>query len=176
MAAVSYAPSEQHASIFWEKHHSHAHYEAPKVPDGFPEKLVSSLVWTRADIESKRSDWVVELDKDDIEKLEAALASFEALALDLSQISPSTFILPASLAARFKQVSNQVYNGIGFNVIQGLDPDRYTPEQNVIIYAGIAAHVAPQRGFLDRNAQRVLCSYTLILHISSSSEFSPQVM
>lgn len=158
MAAVSYAPSEQHASLFWEKHHSQKRYEKPEVPDGFPEKLVSPLVWTRADIEAKRSEWVLKLDKDDVQKLEAALASFEALAIDLSEISPSTFILPKSLSTRFKQVSNQVYNGIGFNVIHGLDPARYTPEQNVIIYAGIAAHVAPQRGFLDRNAQRVLCS------------------
>jgi hypothetical protein len=161
MAAVSYVPSDQHASLFWEKHHKQGAYIESKVPDGFPEKLVSPLAWTRADIEKKQSDCVLELGKDDIEQIEAALASFEAQSLDLSQISPSTFTLSESLVTLFKQVSNQVYSGVGFNVIHGLDPGRYTPEQNVIIYAGIAAHVASQRGFLDRNAQRVLCWYTL---------------
>lgn len=156
MAAISYVPSDQHAFLFWEKHHNQEYAES-KVPEGFPEKLVSPLAWTRADIEKKQSEWILKLGKDDIEKIDAALASFEAQSLDLSQISPSTFILPESLATLFKQVTDQVYNGIGFNVIHGLDPARYTPEQNVIIYAGIAAHVAHQRGFLDRNSQRVLC-------------------
>ncbi len=162
---ASYVPSEQHASHFWATHHSLASQEPfteSKVPDGFPEKLNSPLAWTRAEIERKRSEWVVQLSKEEIEAIEAAIASFEAQSLDLSDISSETFKLPTELALRLRQVSNQVYNGIGFNIVHGLDPTKYTPEQNVAIYAGIAAHVAPQRGFLDRNAQKVLCSYTLM--------------
>jgi hypothetical protein len=50
---------------------------ATRVPDGFPEHLSSPLAWTRAEVENKRSNWIVELGKDDIDALEAALTSFE---------------------------------------------------------------------------------------------------
>ena len=66
-------------------------------------------------------------------------------------------MLPISLSKRLKKVSNQCYSGIGFNVIHGLNPALYTPEQNVIIYAGVATHIFPQRGFVDRAFERVLC-------------------
>ena len=81
----------------------------------------------------------------------------QAQSTHLSHISVETFVLPKELAQRLKEISNQCYKGIGFSTVHGLDPTRYTPEQNVAIYAGIAAHVAPQHGFLDRDCQRVLC-------------------
>lgn len=45
---------------------------------------------------------------------------------------------------------------MGFQIVRGLDPSSYTAEQNAIIFAGIAAHVAPIRGFLDYDHEVVM--------------------
>lgn len=76
MASLEYHPSVHHASQFWEEH-SRKESSAPQVPDGFPEQLTSSLAWTRAEIESQRSKWIVNLDEDDVKAIEVALAAFE---------------------------------------------------------------------------------------------------
>lgn len=44
----------------------------------------------------------------------------------------------------------------------GLNPAKYTPERNVVIYAGIAAYVAPQHGFLDKDYKKVLCKFDTV--------------
>jgi hypothetical protein len=85
------------------------------------------------------------------------LLTSPALSVDLSRVSTETFVLPAELTRRLKNISKEVYNGVGFSIVHGIDPSRYSPEQNVALYAGIAAHVAPRRGFLDRGAKKVLC-------------------
>jgi hypothetical protein len=65
--------------------------------------------------------------------------------------------LSEHLAAKFSAISDKCYHGRGFVVVTGLDPTKSTPERNVVIYAGIAAYVAPQHGFLDKDHKRVLC-------------------
>ena len=79
MATLTYYPTEEHASRFWKTQQGieSEHKPTSCVPDGFPKQLRSSLAWTRAEIEGQRSKWIVELDKVDIEAIEAALASFE---------------------------------------------------------------------------------------------------
>ena len=93
MATAAYFPSAQQASYFWETHSNKAN-SAPQVPDGFPEQLHSPLAWTRAEIESQRSKWTVELDEDDIEAVEAALASFEGMA---TRFISASFCIPADM-------------------------------------------------------------------------------
>lgn len=46
-------------------------------------------------------------------------------------------------------MSNELHNGHGFKVIRGLPVDKYSREENVIIYAGISAHIASIRGRQD---------------------------
>lgn len=75
---------------------------------------------------------------------------------DLSCISASTFELPAPLSRRLKSISDQIYNGIGFQIIHGLDPSKYTQRQNLIVYAGVGAHIFPQRGFVDQAGEEVI--------------------
>jgi len=73
---ASYHPSEQLASKFWETQFSKNTLET-QVPEGFPEKLNSPLVWTREEIEKKRLEWILKLEHHDVKALEAALAAFE---------------------------------------------------------------------------------------------------
>jgi hypothetical protein len=46
------------------------------LPENFPEKLISPLVWEGKDVE-KRDDWVYQLSDDQLDELDAALKSFK---------------------------------------------------------------------------------------------------
>lgn len=71
-------------------------------------------------------------------------------------LSASTFELPAAFSQRLRKLSDQLYNGVGFQIIHGLDPSKYTPKQKLTVYAGVSAHVCPQRGFVDVAGQGVV--------------------
>lgn len=76
----------------------------------------------------------------------------------MSQISKENFPLPEELATLLDDVSEQCYSGRGFCVLRGLDPRRFTEEEHGVLYGGISAHVAPERGFQDFEKEQVLCS------------------
>lgn len=48
------------------------------LPAGFPQKLVSPLVWEGKEVE-KRDDWVYQLKGDQLEEIDAALKSFKGI-------------------------------------------------------------------------------------------------
>ena len=99
-ATLSYYPSKQSASRFWDAQHNKEQV-ATRVPNGFPEKLHSPLAWTRAQIIEQRSEWVVELGQDDIEAIEAALTSFEGKASGTIPTSSLTTTDTPSSITRF---------------------------------------------------------------------------
>jgi hypothetical protein len=53
------------------------------------------------------------------------------------------------LHAELRRLSAELHTGHGFFVLRGLQVDKYTREENIIIYAGVSAHVASQRGRQD---------------------------
>ena len=58
-------------------------------------------------------------------------------------------------------ISKEVHQGHGFKVLRGIPVTKYSREENIIIYAGIASHVATVRGrqdhrFNDKPADVVL--------------------
>ena len=65
-------------------------------------------------------------------------------------ISRTTFPLPAELSAKFKSLSHTVHEGLGFVIIRGLDPTKYTEEENVLLYGGISNHVAEERADMSK--------------------------
>lgn len=66
----------------------------------------------------------------------------------LGEISQETFPLP-TLHPRLRSISNDIHNGHGFKVVRGVPVEKYSRVENVIIYAGIASHVATIRGRQD---------------------------
>jgi hypothetical protein len=56
-----------------------------------------------------------------------------------------------------EEISAACYDGIGFTVLRGLEPDRYTEDDNALIFMGISANIAPVRAFQDRKREQVLC-------------------
>ena len=173
---ISYYPSTGDALRFWslrEDRKIHA-----DVPQGFPAHVDGPMVWRGSDMEQQSGSWIVLLSEADVVALESAMREFQSRlhppwllkgilsvkgqALHVSRIDPISFPLPDHLAKLLDDVSEECYNGRGFCVIRGLDPAKYTDEENVILYAGISSYIAPERGFLDRARQHVLCKSALM--------------
>ncbi|KAJ5578206.1 uncharacterized protein N7459_007170 [Penicillium hispanicum] len=114
------------------------------VPTGFPQQLVSPLVWEGKDVE-KRSDWIYQLNNAQLDEIDAALKSFKALNKPLGYINQSTFPLP-QLHPTLRDLSKELHNGRGFFVLRGLRIDDYSREDNIIIYTGVSSHIGSIRG------------------------------
>ncbi|OTA60721.1 Clavaminate synthase-like protein [Hypoxylon sp. EC38] len=117
------------------------------LPKGFPEKLTGDLVWEGESI-ADTYDWTYVLNAEQLDEIDRAVEHFKGLGLPLGYITAETFPLP-NLHGELRRLSNELHNGHGFFVIRGLRVDEHTREENVIIYAGISAHIAPQRGRQD---------------------------
>lgn len=82
--------------------------------------------------------------------------------LDLNDISISTFPLP-TLWPRLRSISKGVHLGRGLAIITGLDPDRYSLKENIILFAGLSSYIGDKRGSQGPELD-VLSSYFNIEH------------
>lgn len=76
---------------------------------------------------------------------------FPALNLSLPHITTATFPLPR-LHCELRRLSHELHFGHGFFVLRGVRVDAYTREENIIIYTGLSAHIAAQRGRQDHRS------------------------
>ncbi|KAL7621427.1 hypothetical protein AAE478_008749 [Parahypoxylon ruwenzoriense] len=117
------------------------------VPVGFPEQLAGDLVW-EGDTIAQTYDWTYVLNNDQLAEIDNAVAYFKGLGLTLGHIAPDTFPLP-NLHPELRRLSRELHDGHGFFVIRGLRVEEHSREDNVIIHAGLSAHIASQRGRQD---------------------------
>ncbi|KAJ2891453.1 TfdA family Taurine catabolism dioxygenase TauD [Zalerion maritima] len=120
--------------------------EISGIPEGFPTKLDSELAWVGADI--KFPDYVYHLTETDIAELEKAYDNFMKLELDGDNVDGSNFVLP-TLGPKLRGMSKEIYAGLGFVLIRGLDVKKYQVEQLTIMYMGMQSHIASERGRQD---------------------------
>ncbi|KAI0390168.1 TfdA family taurine catabolism dioxygenase TauD [Xylariaceae sp. FL0594] len=121
------------------------------LPEGFPEKLTGDLVWEGATL-AESYDWTYVLSPEQLAEIDRALHHFRGLNQPLGAISRETFPLP-TLHDELRRLSGELHNGHGFFVLRGLQVDKYTRLENIIIYAGVSTHVAPRRGRQDHKYQ-----------------------
>lgn len=126
----------------------------PRVlPDAFPQRLESPLAWTARDLDEV--EYVVRLTPEDVEEANAALQYFAALELPTSEVNQQTFPLPR-LGEKLRALRSTLYHGRGFFVLRGLEPINHTPYENIVLYAGMASHVAEKRGRQDEHNNYLL--------------------
>ncbi|KAK3381750.1 hypothetical protein B0H63DRAFT_511500 [Podospora didyma] len=117
------------------------------LPDAFPEKLDSDLVWDGNTL-AESYDWNYRLTEGDLEEIEAALKHFKSLGKPLGYINQETFPLP-KLHATLREISKEIHTGHGLKVIRGVPVTEHPREENIIIYAGISSHIGPIRARQD---------------------------
>ncbi|XXG93969.1 hypothetical protein Hte_000219 [Hypoxylon texense] len=76
------------------------------------------------------------------------LTHVPALELDGDQVNRTNFPLP-TLGPKLDELSHDIYNGKGLCVIRGINPDEWAVEDLTIIWLGIQAYIADQRGCQD---------------------------
>ncbi|POR31577.1 Uncharacterized protein TPAR_08235 [Tolypocladium paradoxum] len=139
---------------------------APELPD----ILKGPLVWSGADFKDQDS-YTLRLYIEDIKEIEAALETFKrttmvkltamaGLGLNGDEVSQTSFPLP-KLASRLSEAAETLHKGRGFVVISGLDASRYSVEDGIVIYLGLAEYVADKRGVQDKRGN-------VLSHITNS--------
>ncbi|CAH0051838.1 unnamed protein product [Clonostachys solani] len=121
------------------------------LPEGFPQRLDSPLVWDGATV-SDTYKWWYELNEAELEEIHQALEAFKKSGKPLGEISRETFPL-GPLHSTLRSISRELHSGHGFKVVRGVPVDRYTREENIIVYVGLASHVASIRGRQDSSYQ-----------------------
>ncbi|KAL7619802.1 hypothetical protein AAE478_010347 [Parahypoxylon ruwenzoriense] len=130
-----------------------------ELPKGLPRELTGKLVWEGETL-GKTYKWTYVLEPSQLSEIELALKHFKSLGVPLGHVNQGTFPLP-NLHAELRQLSDELHNGHGFFVIRGLRVDEHSREENIIIYAGLSAHIAPQRGRQDSKFDGKPASVTL---------------
>ena len=164
--------------------------DRPRVlPDGFPDALDSPRVWSGSDFDDV-GKYLICLTHDDIAEIEAALSHFSGLNISIrvfqdrtyyfhlalpgdngpDQVSQETFPLP-KLSHKLSRVAMTLHYGIGFAVLRGLDPKKYSPLDNVILYLGITSYVAELRGVQDYDG-RMIGRYRTCQHVTRHQSLS----
>jgi hypothetical protein len=72
-----------------------------------------------------------------------------ALGLDGDKVSADNFPLP-NLSRRLRASAEGLYFGRGFFIIRGIDVAKYTTEDSVTIFLGVASYIGDKRGLQDR--------------------------
>lgn len=130
-----------------------------ELPEGFPKQLSGPKIWEGKDFEGKEEEWVYQLTEDELAEVDEAVHAFEKTNRPFGDVQQETFVLP-TLGAKIKALTEEnVVSGRGFLVVRGINPDKYTREQQVIAYAGISSYVG-KRGLQGRH---VLGTYFTVL-------------
>jgi hypothetical protein len=139
------------------------HVPAGIAPVGTPQPLAGPLVWSGSDFPDA-SSYTLRLTAEHMCEIEEALAKFKgeeanslvqtgayksaALELDGDDVSRCNFPLP-KLGNKLQACSDALHNGRGFFVISRLDMGRYSVEDSVVVYLGIASYIGDERGLQD---------------------------
>ncbi|KAL4795138.1 hypothetical protein BDV19DRAFT_389540 [Aspergillus venezuelensis] len=95
--------------------------------------------WTAADF-ADESAYTYTLSDIEIAEVNEALAYFTAAGSGIDQVTCRTFPLP-TLGETLQGFAIELHEGRGFFVVRGLEPDRYTIEENTVIFLGISCYV-----------------------------------
>jgi hypothetical protein len=69
-------------------------------------------------------------------------------------VTRETFPLP-KLRSKLEAIAGDLHNGIGFSVLRGLDPAKYSVLDNVLLYLGVTSYIAEKRGCQDSSGNMI---------------------
>ncbi|KAL2195124.1 hypothetical protein P885DRAFT_41188 [Corynascus similis CBS 632.67] len=94
------------------------------------------------------------------DEVEQALGAFKKAVFDADSLTRESFPLPR-LQSQLACASLDVHQGRGFAIVRGLDPRKYTAEENLAIFLGISNYIGEQRGVQDKKG-------SMLTHVTDS--------
>ncbi|KAL9619092.1 MAG: hypothetical protein Q9160_006268 [Pyrenula sp. 1 TL-2023] len=88
----------------------------------------------------------------------------------LNDVNPETFHLP-SLGCRLRQLGDEVYDGRGLVLLRGLQPDKFSQYDNVLMYKGVTSYIAPDVGV--QGPEKDLLSWQLLNGVQNNTMLRP---
>ncbi len=88
----------------------------------------------------RRNDWLVQLDAEDVQELEQALAKARADGIGIPELTRKDVNTPR-VARKLEGVRKMLEDGIGFALVRGLPGDRYSKADAALIYWIVGAHL-----------------------------------
>jgi hypothetical protein len=85
---------------------------------------------------------------------------FADLGLKSEQVNCHNFPLP-TLGKALKKSCEDVYNGRGFSIVRGFDPDTFSAEDITVIYLGVSSYIGEGRGKQDQRGSKLSRSHCL---------------
>ncbi|KAK1854845.1 taurine catabolism dioxygenase family protein [Colletotrichum chrysophilum] len=104
----------------WEKADA-AHPETSSfgsIPKGWPSQFAGPQTWTGQYLEQHPEKYIKHLSQEHIDEIDAAIKNWKKQSLLLSSIGRSNFQLPI-LGPMLRGVSDEIYNGIGVQILKG---------------------------------------------------------
>lgn len=109
-----------------------------------PEGLIEGpAAWYGAEL-AGRSDWIFQLERDDLAEIDRAIQAFSASGAPLEAIAPGSFPLPR-LAPRLKAILHELLEGRGFVLMRGFEVERYSRAEVAAAYMGIGSYFGRPR-------------------------------
>lgn len=119
--------------------------EPPRaLPAKWPSRLKSAFTWKGQDLDDP-SVYTHTLTSTELLEIDFALVNVKERKIEYPALCKHNFILP-SLGPVLQRLSFDLHNGKGFFVLRGLQPSKYSREDNIIIYLGLSSWVGPRRG------------------------------
>jgi uncharacterized protein YoaH (UPF0181 family) len=156
--------------------------EDSQLPVRLPGPFEGDLVWRGQDL--REGCEVISLGTSDIEAVLSSIKRYKgdftimpipnvpidlllATGRNIGDITKNTFPLPPKLEKRLREASRQIHRGRGFVTIRGLDKARFDDmhrEDSTIAFAGIAAHVCPEKAISTFSRQNLAMGWLSIFH------------
>lgn len=123
------------------------------LPPAYGVKMVGKMAWDGRQLDP--AECTYELTETDIEEIERALRTFKDHCLDGPDIAPNNFPLP-SLESKLRVFARNLHSGRGLAVLSGLDPQKYSAEDNALIFLGISSYIGSERGMQDNHGNMMV--------------------
>ncbi|RPB20426.1 Clavaminate synthase-like protein [Terfezia boudieri ATCC MYA-4762] len=120
------------------------------------------LAWDKYDL--SQETYVHNLTPEQIKECEESMRAFKTSKKHLGYIAQETFPLPA-FGPILRQRSQEVHNVFGVLIVRGLVPAHYSPDEYIILHAGISSWIGSKRGVQTGNASDPEERY-VIMHVT----------
>lgn len=112
--------------------------------DIVPERIDGPLAWIGAEMAAHSDRWLVEMTPEDVADLHQAAQYFQNLGKDIGEITAADFPLTV-FGPHLKALRDKLIDGVGVEVLRGLDISGMSRQTAATIFCGIGAHLGRAR-------------------------------